>query len=97
MTVHSKRMQLAEEFATAARLYAEAVVWLTSDSGASAQDYYRLLEKLQKPSSARSLHGLRSRNTSICIGARRKCRRSITGRFSDAQIEPVPNYRIPQL
>jgi hypothetical protein len=48
MTVHSKRRQLSEEFATAARLYAEAVVSLTSDSGASAHDYYRLRDNVQK-------------------------------------------------
>jgi hypothetical protein len=48
MIIHSKRRQLSEEFATAARLYAEAVVSLTSDSGASAHDYYRLRDNVQK-------------------------------------------------
>jgi hypothetical protein len=48
VTIHSKRMQLAAEFSTAARLYAEAVVSLASDSVGSAQDYYRLLENVQK-------------------------------------------------
>jgi hypothetical protein len=48
MPVHSKRKQLAAHFATAARLYAEAVVSLTSGPDGSAYDYYRPLENVQK-------------------------------------------------
>jgi hypothetical protein len=39
------RRQLAEQFATAARLYAETVVLLTRNPMKSEQDYNRLLEE----------------------------------------------------
>jgi hypothetical protein len=42
------RRQLAEEFAIAARLYAEAVVLLTRHPTKSAQSYNRLLEATEK-------------------------------------------------
>jgi hypothetical protein len=48
MPIYSERMQLAAQFATAARLYAEAVVLLTADSVKSLHDYNRLLETVQK-------------------------------------------------
>jgi hypothetical protein len=48
MPIHSKQMQVAAQFATAARLYAEAVVSLTADSVRSSHDFNRLLENVQK-------------------------------------------------
>ena len=42
------RRQLAEKFATAARLYAEAVVVLTRHPTKSEQDYNRLLKTTEK-------------------------------------------------
>jgi hypothetical protein len=48
MPVHSKRMQLAAQFATAARLYAEAVVLLTANSMKSPHDYNRLIQAVQQ-------------------------------------------------
>lgn len=48
MPIYSKRMQLAAQFATAARLYAEAVALLTADSLKSPHDYNRLLQAVQE-------------------------------------------------